>query len=226
MWWNPEPGAAIGDGVTVFPLVRDRLLLVPPHVSITHHLASPTHSFALHVELDEPMAPLGDELFYPGLSADMIERLEQIPKMYPEGILISARDSKAPVLGLLLGEIVCRSFQYLPPHVWEVSRKDARIEDALATLQQRRIQGCPNDELAEQAHLSTNAFIRLFKREVGVSPQAHLQNIRLDHAAHLLQHSDDSVEQIAAECGFCDRYYLSKLFKRRFFVGPARYRRG
>jgi len=225
IWWNPEPGAAIRHGATEYPLLSDRLLLVPPYVSILHHLEKPTHSLALHVDVDTPVPSPSEEVFYPRLPAGVIERFQKIPETYPEGVIFSGGESNDPNLSWFLGEIVCRSFQYLPLDLWKVSRKDSRIEDALDTLREKRIEGCSNEELARQACLSTNAFIRLFKQEVGVPPQVCLQNMRLEHAARLLLYSEHSVEQVAEECGFCDRNYMSKLFKRRFLVGPAMYRR-
>ncbi len=225
IFWNPEPGASIEAGATTYPLLPDRLLLVPPHFPIRHHLDCPTPSLAFHVEV-EPLAHAAlDGPFYPELTEEMIDRLRQIPNAYPGGVGFADEEGKDPRRVWLLRELVCRSFQYLPPAVWEATRRDHRIEHVLHTLHQRGVEGCANDELARQAHLSTNAFIRLFRQEVGVPPQTYLQNVRLDHAARLLHNSERSVDQIAAECGFCDRNYLSKLFKRRFHVGPAHYRR-
>ena len=225
IWWNPEPGASIEAVATTYPLLPDRLLLVPPHLPIRHHLARPTRSLAFHVEVESLAETALDEPFYPELPQEMIDRLRQIPNAYPGGDGFPDEKDKDSRIVWLLRELVCRSFQYLPPAIWEHAHRDSRVEHALSALHQRLAEGCANAELARQACLCTNAFIRLFRQEVGVPPQTYLQNLRLDHAARLLHTSQRSVDQIAAECGFCDRNYLSKLFKRRFHVGPAQYRR-
>lgn len=226
IFWHPEPGASIEAGAKTYPLLPDRLLLVPPHLRVRHHLHRTTCSFAFHVQLESLAGMTLDEPYYPELPEEMIDRLRQIPNAYPGGasFYTGAKDED-PRMVWLLRELVCRSFQYLPPAIWEHAHRDSRVEHALHTLHQRRIEGCANAELARQANLCANAFIRLFRQDVGVPPQTYLQNLRLDYAARLLHTSELSVDQIAAESGFCDRNYLSKLFKRRFHVGPANYRR-
>lgn len=225
IFWNPEPGASIAARGIPYPLLPDRLLLVPPHLPVRHHLYQPTRSLALHVELEALTQPTVDAPAYPELSDDMIDRLQEIPKAYPDGIAFSTGDGNDPRMVWMLRELVCRSFQYLPPEIWLASRKDSRIEEAMQTLHQRRSKGCTNEELAEQASLATNSFVRLFKKEVGLPPHTYLQNLRLDHAARLLHTSRLSIDQVAETCGFCDRNYLSKLFRRRFHTGPAQYRK-
>lgn len=226
IFWHPEPGASIEAGATTYPLLPDRLLLVPPYLRVRHHLHRPTGSFAFHVELESSTGMTLAEPYYPELPEEMIDRLRQIPNAYPGGaVFFAVEKDEEPRMVWLLRELVCRSFQYLPPAIWEHAHRDSRVEHALHTLHQRRIEGCANAELARQANLCTNAFIRLFRQYVGVPPQTYLQNLRLDHAARLLHTSERAVDQIAAECGFCDRNYLTKLFKRRFHVGPAQYRR-
>jgi len=226
IFWHPQPGAAIKAGETTYPLLPDRLLLVPPHLRVRHHLHHPTASLAFHVELESSATMTLEEPYYPELPEEMIDRLRQIPNAYPAGANFSAGEKdKKPRMVWLARELVCRSFQYLPSAIWEHAHRDSRVEHALLTLHQRLAEGCVNAELARQANLCTNAFIRLFRQDVGVPPQTYLQNLRLDHAARLLHISGRSVDRIAAECGFCDRNYLSKMFKRRFHVGPAQYRR-
>ncbi len=226
IFWHPEPGAAIEAGETTYPLLPDRLLLVPPHIRVRHHIHHQTSSFAIHVELESSAGMVLDELYYPELPEEMIDRLRRIPNAYPGGASFCADEGNDnPRMVWLLRELVCRSFQFLPPAIWEHAHRDNRVEHALHTIHQRLAEGCVNAELARQANMCTNAFIRLFRQDVGVPPQTYLQNLRLDRAARLLHTSELSVDQIAAECGFCDRNYLSKVFKRRFHVGPAQYRR-
>ena len=109
--------------------------------------------------------------------------------------------------------------------MWTVAPRDPRVEESPVVLRTLDVDACTNERLAQTACMSKNAFIRLFSQTMGIPPQAYLQRLRLDKAARLLTQSDESVETIAEECGFCDRNYLSKLFRRRFGVGPARYRR-
>jgi transcriptional regulator GlxA family with amidase domain len=41
----------------------------------------------------------------------------------------------------------------------------------------------------------------------------------------LLRHTDRSIEQIARECGFRDRYYFTRVFAKHRQTTPAAFRR-
>ncbi|OVE77706.1 hypothetical protein BVX99_01950 [bacterium F16] len=225
LWWNPEPGAEIGCDAGTYALDPGHMVLVPPYVRITHRLHQPVWSLALHVEVNEPVDPGLDRVFYPELPEDMVERLQQLNERIPQGFTFTQDKNHGAWLHLFLGEIFCRALQLLPSEIWSVPARDPRVDDAVATIHSAVDTTLSNTGLARQANLSTNAFIRLFSQNMGVPPQVYMQNVRLDKAARLLQQSDESIDIVAESCGFCDRNYLSKLFKRRFGVGPARYRR-
>lgn len=80
-------------------------------------------------------------------------------------------------------------------------------------------------DLAAEANLSPNQFLRLFRASYGTSPMQRLRDIRLDHAAGLLQESDAPVSAVATECGFPDPNYFTRVFRRRFGVTPRGFRR-
>ena len=64
-----------------------------------------------------------------------------------------------------------------------------------------------------------------FQEYSGTSTKAFLMALRLRRAARGLAHSEESVSQIALDCGFCDQAHLGRHFKRRYGVTPALYRR-
>lgn len=81
------------------------------------------------------------------------------------------------------------------------------------------------DELSENFHLSTTHLRRIFQRELGVSPQDYLQDLRLEHAQNLLITDPKlSVGQIAEACGYSSQYYFSSVFKKAFGIPPREFR--
>jgi AraC-like DNA-binding protein len=73
--------------------------------------------------------------------------------------------------------------------------------------------------------MAVNAFIRLFRKATGVSPQAYGRRRRIDQACLRLHHSAGSIKEIAEAVGFCDRFHFSRAFKEMRGVSPAEYRR-
>ena len=78
--------------------------------------------------------------------------------------------------------------------------------------------------LAERAYMSPRNFARTFRREVGVTPAAYVESVRLDRARAELEAGDASVDAVAAMCGFGTVETMRRAFQRRFDVNPAAYR--
>jgi AraC-like DNA-binding protein len=82
-----------------------------------------------------------------------------------------------------------------------------------------------NPCLARLAGMSVEAFIRWFKRYTLTTPAAYVTRSRLRAAARLLVVSEQSIDEIAAQLGFPNRYYLSRVFAAHMGTGPATFRR-
>lgn len=81
------------------------------------------------------------------------------------------------------------------------------------------------DDAAGAACLSPSHFSRLFKKHLGQSFTAVLNQMRIDKACELLALSDKDLKRIALETGFADQSYFTKVFRRLRRVTPAEYRR-
>jgi AraC family transcriptional regulator of arabinose operon len=82
--------------------------------------------------------------------------------------------------------------------------------------------------LAQVAHhtgLSVSRAVHLFKAHFGVSIIGYAQQLRLSHAVKLLDHSQLSLEQIAAEAGLGSYAYFHRLFRERYGISPGAYRK-
>jgi len=80
------------------------------------------------------------------------------------------------------------------------------------------------DSLARHAAMSSRNFARAFTREVGTTPGAYVETVRLEHAKELLETSATPVDQVALTCGFGTPETLRRAFARRLGVSPSHYR--
>ena len=84
-----------------------------------------------------------------------------------------------------------------------------------------------NYDLAEYLHtlpFSYDYLIKLFKKELGVTPHKYLTELRLRSAADWLRNSQgNNVSEIAHICGFKEPLYFSRLFKKKYGVSPSIY---
>jgi AraC family transcriptional regulator len=80
-------------------------------------------------------------------------------------------------------------------------------------------------DLVRVLQFSPNRFDRVFKESFGCTPHQYVMRRRIERAQSLLLMSDDSLSQIAAECGFVNPSHLSNLFHRIVGEPPGRWRR-
>ncbi len=103
-------------------------------------------------------------------------------------------------------------------------KTDVRILKVLSYMDEHLKPSTSNADLAREARMSVGALTHLFKEQMGHSLQGFLRRKRVEKAALLLQFSELSIEQIAEETGFCDRYHFSKVFRSLQGAGPAAFR--
>jgi transcriptional regulator GlxA family with amidase domain len=80
------------------------------------------------------------------------------------------------------------------------------------------------ESLARRAAMSPRHFARGFQREVGVTPARFILRLRVDAARRRLEESRDSVESVAAACGFGSAEVMRRAFLRTVRVSPSAYR--
>ena len=78
--------------------------------------------------------------------------------------------------------------------------------------------------LAERALMSERSFTRAFHREVGQSPAAYVETLRIERARDLLEDGAPSLEAVARASGFASAEVLRRAFHRHLGVSPAEYR--
>lgn len=82
-----------------------------------------------------------------------------------------------------------------------------------------------NDELAALCKLSRFYFIKLFKKNLGLTPQEYYTKLIIDKSSNLLLNTSNSINEIAKLCGIEDALYFSKKFKKYMGISPRAYRK-
>lgn len=102
--------------------------------------------------------------------------------------------------------------------------KDERIEQSLTYIRENIGRRVNMDELAKVACMSKDHFIRMFKREVSLTPNAYVTEKKIERAELLLVTTLLPVKQIALSLGYDDMAYFNNVFKRHTKVSPLQYR--
>lgn len=78
--------------------------------------------------------------------------------------------------------------------------------------------------VARRLGFSYETFRKKFRAAIGFSPGRFHLDSRIDRAAALLHQGRHTIKEIAAQLGFCDEFYFSRCFKRRFGQSPRNFR--
>jgi AraC family transcriptional regulator len=105
---------------------------------------------------------------------------------------------------------------------------------ALSPVRLRAIEEYVGANLGEEIHLSqlcilagmsASNFVRRFTAAQGQSPYQFVLSRRIESAKRLLSQTDQSIADIALDCGFTHQEHLTNTFRRRVGTTPAAYRR-
>jgi AraC family L-rhamnose operon transcriptional activator RhaR len=79
--------------------------------------------------------------------------------------------------------------------------------------------------LADDLHLTPGYLVRLFKAATGLPPMAYLAQVRAEHAAVMLLHSDEPITTISRAVGWPDQNYFARRFKAHYGLSATTYRK-
>jgi len=122
-------------------------------------------------------------------------------------------------------ELIVSAVNTIPEDHWQEYKIGSKINKVMNYINQHLDESLSNEILAGAVHMAPNSLARLFKQQTGQTPQDFIRKKRVENASRLLYHSEQSIKQISAECGFNDRYYFTRVFSREMGVSPARYRK-
>lgn len=112
-------------------------------------------------------------------------------------------------------------------YVYELKRSGKRriISDLLTILQHRYGDEDLNlNALAEQLGVTPNYLSALFRREMGQTFSAYLENFRMEKAQDLLRDVRYKVYEVASAVGYADARHFGKVFKAHTGRTPLEYR--
>ena len=79
-------------------------------------------------------------------------------------------------------------------------------------------------DVADHFQYSINYMSHYFSKNVGISMQRYITQLRVDKACELLLNTHETVKEIAGQTGFRDSKYFLRIFKQYTHVTPTEYR--
>lgn len=82
----------------------------------------------------------------------------------------------------------------------------------------------PVAEMTTRSGLAERTFKRRFRSTTGYTPIDYVQSLRIEEAKHMLETSQQAIDDVAEQVGYEDSGSFRRLFKRQVGISPHKYR--
>ena len=227
-----RPGMVLSRAGQRVEVSDQAITVIPPWLDLFYEFPNDTSSGHAYVHVDIPRLPGGlSQQFFNGFI--VIDDAHCVAAMRQWARRFSLENPDPDVVGLeaqnICSQIMTRIVLDLSDEertvILHPSLHLQRLEPALDYISHNLAKPIAVGELGEQLNCGKEHCIRLFKRLLKQTPTQFILAQRIERAARLLVAGTDSLEAIAGQCGFPNRHYMSRVFKRHMNVSPAQYRR-
>lgn len=104
----------------------------------------------------------------------------------------------------------------------KISDTETLLDRAIKYIQGNYSRKITVNDIADFVKTDRSHLFRIFKKELGISPQEYLINFRLSRARELLGKYDLNISQVGYSVGYNDPAQFSRLFKKKFYVTPSK----
>lgn len=196
---------------TPYVLEENDALLLPPETMRARLAGSRVVQYVSFNFLANDGTELPSDLFYPKLITEDARRLIALFPHRHLSPLYHAKEKACSLLNYILFEMLdVLAFQSNNPNVIKMIRYiDEHITKPI-TL----------SSLADHVHLTKEYVAFLFKKELGKTVTDYVGERKMLLAKSMLQAGELSLQDIAANLGYENYSYFSRLFKRYFYFSP------
>lgn len=220
-WPTSRGGVVIFEG-TEHALEPGSMYLISPHTSFDSDCTRPFSKWYLHFStggLPQACRP-GIVKLRP---STRMRTLLDVTCPKRKRSMSSAEPGIHPLESL---ELALLALHQALPQFAVLSCMDSRLPPCIEYLRTHLKQKVTLAELARFTGISPRTLSHIFVTELGFPPMRYLIELRLNYSLKLLRHTDHSIEHIAAECGFPNRYYFTRMLSKYRCTTPAAFRAG
>jgi transcriptional regulator GlxA family with amidase domain len=106
----------------------------------------------------------------------------------------------------------------------DYSHHDNLVKDIQKSIEANYFRIATIEEVIRDVPSSRRNIVRRFKHATGLPPIEYLQQVRIEKAKKLLEHTTLSIAQIVTDIGYADPKSFRKIFNRLVGIPPLEYR--
>lgn len=194
-----------------------------------------------HIFVRNVIEPIDFHLIYFSLSKE-----DPLAKLLPAGLVPcldhKRRESNIQLIRDSLNRIddfSCRTMQHILNDVFFQYLRDnsaskvtyagdsiiANTQQVIDFFEEHYGEAISLQRLAKEFHTSPSSLNRQFKKETYLTPIEYLIKLRIRKARHMLRFTNDTIADIAEQCGYENTAYFSNAFKKNCGCSPTEYRK-
>ena len=229
LYINNRDGAGVWTADGWYPLPAGRVHLIPAYVRFTCQNEASIRHLYVHFDLLGVTPALQERTFARPASLPVWPEATRLLRLYGQGRFPpTCPVAMCQTLAVAMGSLARMTEQL--PHAARQQLADAfaapnPIRPALQLLEQRLPMGASVPELAEACAFSPDHFARLFRTVMQQTPGQYVLQRRIALAARQLLYGTRSIDSIAQEHGFANRFHFTRAFCREMGTTPAAYRK-
>ncbi len=224
------PGEVIVDGRAI-PLGPGQAVAVNPWQAHYYNQPVPGQQTLLLVLYIRPTwfwSAMGSSIFALRFGRAAIEVSDELARLIDVSAMLD-RDQNDPSINDWLLAIT----QYCFDQSWHArdpadriaSVRDFRLRKAIQLLEERVGEPVELNRVARETGLSRPHFYKLFRQQVGVTPNIYLNSLRMERAIERLTKTTEAIAAIGLDLGFSSQASFSRFFIANGVVPPSAYRR-
>lgn len=248
IYWNKNKGGELKFQETIYHMDPNHLYIIAPFTSFsTRFSKNHRYDFGIHVvgknlneshdettisensllhffthfKLGTPFDNVFPSVFKIELTPHLKDRL-----LYITERLKSENHDFKLTFNLKIQSFIKEVLSNIGPELWKTINIDQRVLTVHRYIETCVGEKLSNAKLASIVNMAPNSFARLFKEEMNITLHSFIQNRKIAKACELFEHSKESIESVAYNLGFSDRYHFSRVFKSITGISPAVYKSG
>lgn len=121
-------------------------------------------------------------------------------------------DAEFSKIMFLLGEIVERAHNNIP----------TVVKKMIIYIKKNLTKPLSLSEISSECSVSAPYASRIFKKHMNMTVTEYINSEKLYYACDLIRNTSMNISEIADYLGYCDVFYFSKLFKKKFGISPSK----
>jgi AraC-like DNA-binding protein len=228
---NDRDGASVLLADGSLPLRANKMYFIPEGVFFSCNNTEKVGHFYIHFDVLGVPRPILQTMFAAPVeisdAAALKNEVDTIANAVSQGkeldISLQCR-AKSLLFGALAQVFANRQSEDVAEY-WNLSVRHEPVAPALKYIEENVGERLDNQSLARCCHWSEDHFARRFRQCLGLSPAKYVQERRIAIASQQLLFTTNSIDHIATDTGFADRFHFSRVFAKIKNCTPAAYRK-